>query len=209
VCAKKEDESRAARIKEAAKMLFVEKGYDGTTMQAIANASKVNKALLHYYFKSKDKLFLLIFREEMVDLLASMSALWQEGEKPLGRRLEEWIDEQTAFLARSPQIHLFIINEMTRNPELIKELLAEFIPPPGLMSGVDQAEGPASIGQKSSRLPIVVELACSVYSLIFFPAVAAPMIQHLLGVDAALRDEIMAGQVRLAKDLVRRRLGEN
>jgi TetR/AcrR family transcriptional regulator len=204
----KEDESRATRIKEAAKKIFVDKGYDGTTMQAIADASKVNKALLHYYFESKDKLFLLIFREEMGALVASMSALWTEGEKPLSRRLEEWIDEQVAFLARAPQLHLFIITEMTRNPELIKELLTEFIPPPGLMGDVDDRKRSVSGPKGEPELPVLVQLACTVYSLIFFPAVAAPMIQHLLGIHTALRDELLASQVRLAKDLVRRQLGE-
>jgi hypothetical protein len=45
-----------------------------------------------------------------------------------------------------------------------------------------------------------------VYSLIFFPAVAAPMIRHLLGVDSPLLDELMASQARLAKEIVRQRL---
>lgn len=45
-----------------------------------------------------------------------------------------------------------------------------------------------------------------VFSLLFFPAVAAPMIQHLLGVDSPILGELMASQARLAKDLVRRRL---
>jgi TetR/AcrR family transcriptional regulator len=127
------DESRASRIKEAAKKLFIDKGYDGTTMQAIADSSAVNKALLHYYFQSKDKLFLLIFREELAELSDFLATIWQESGKSLRERLEDWIDSQTAFLARVPRLPLFIITEMTRNPELIKELLAEFLPPPHLL----------------------------------------------------------------------------
>jgi TetR/AcrR family transcriptional regulator len=197
---KSEAEGRAARIEAAAKQLFLDKGYDGTTMQAIADASQVNKALLHYYFQSKDKLFLIIFREEMAELSESMSALWREGEKPFRERMEEWIDVQTAFLARSPRLHLFVINEMARHPDLIKELLAEFLP---LTRSLLPA-GRDATSRGKSLLKARIELAGTVYSLIFFPAVAAPMIQHLLGVESARMQELTAGQIKLAKELVRR-----
>ena len=54
---KKLNASAEDRIKEAAKKVFVQKGYAGARMQDIANEAKINKALLHYYFRSKDQLF--------------------------------------------------------------------------------------------------------------------------------------------------------
>jgi TetR/AcrR family transcriptional regulator len=197
------DEGRASRIKEAAKQLFLDKGYDGTTMQAIADAAQVNKALLHYYFESKDRLFLLIFREELSELSDSLASIWQEGEKSLLERLEDWVDSQMAFLARAPGLPLFIISEMARNPELIEELLAEFLPPSHLL----QAPSADTATASDSGLPLLVELVGTLYSLIYFPAVAAPMIQRLLGLDSPFLAELMASQARLAKELVRRRLG--
>jgi TetR/AcrR family transcriptional regulator len=198
-----QDEGKAARIREAAKELFLDKGYDGTTMQAIADASSVNKALLHYYYESKDRLFLLIFREELAELSLSLATIWQEGEKTLLERLEEWVDSQTLFIARSPRLPLFIISEMARNPELIKALLAEFLPPPHLLQPAATEASP----EGEPGLPVLVELVGMVFSLLFFPAVAAPMIRHLLGLDSPILGELMASQARLAKELVRRRLG--
>ncbi len=197
------DEGRASRIRAAAKQLFIDKGYDGTTMQSIADASRVNKALLHYYFESKDRLFLLIFREELAELSDTMAELWKEGGRPLTERFEAWIDTLVAFLERSPRLPLFIIAEMARNPELIKELIAEFSPPAHILSLADtkRLEG------RGPGLPVLVELVEAIYSLILFPAVAAPMIRHFLGVDEALERGLRASQARLAKDLVRRRLG--
>ncbi|HUX39417.1 MAG TPA: TetR/AcrR family transcriptional regulator [Rectinemataceae bacterium] len=197
------DQGTAKEIREAAKRLFMEKGYDGTTMQAIADSSKVNKALLHYYFESKDRLFLLVFREELSELSASLASLWQEGQSPRMELLEDWIDSLIAFRDRSPRLPLFIITEMTRNPGLIKELLTEFLPPTILL----QAGGRKGTSKGEYGLPVLVELVGMVYSLVFFPALAAPMIQHLLGVDSPLIDELMVSQARLAKDLVRRRMG--
>jgi AcrR family transcriptional regulator len=202
------DEGRAARIKDAAKLLFLDKGYDGSTMQAIADASGVNKALLHYYFESKDKLFLLVFREELAELSASLAALWEESERTLRDRLLDWVDSQTAFIARAPRLPLFVISEMSRNPQLIHGLLGEFLPPPSLLKagGAAEADGLGADSQ-GLGLPPLVELIGTLYSLIFFPALAAPMIQHLLGVDSPLFQELMASQARLAKELVRQRLG--
>jgi len=48
-----EDFNTEKKILEAAKAVFIEKGKDGTTMQAIADKAEINKALLHYYFRIK------------------------------------------------------------------------------------------------------------------------------------------------------------
>ena len=63
------EEKTARRIKEAARDVFLAKGYDGATMKAIADRSQVNKALLHYYYRGKNNLFLLVFEEEFKRLL--------------------------------------------------------------------------------------------------------------------------------------------
>ncbi len=201
-----QNERSSKRIKEAAKLLFLDKGYDGTTMQAIADASGVNKALLHYYFEGKDKLFLLIFREELAELSESLATIWREGpleERPLEERLLEWIDSQLAFLARAPRLPLFIIAEMSRNPLLVQGLLGEFLPSLTLLQPEADGAGPG----EGPRLAGLVELMGSLYSLLYFPAVAAPLIEHLLGADSPLLAQLLASQGRLAKDLVHERLG--
>ena len=50
-------------ILKAARKVFTHKGFDGARMQEIADEAGINKALLHYYFRSKDKLFEAIFKE--------------------------------------------------------------------------------------------------------------------------------------------------
>ena len=59
----KKDLNTEQKILLAAKKIFVEKGLEGARMQEIANEAGINKALLHYYFRSKDKLFEGVFRE--------------------------------------------------------------------------------------------------------------------------------------------------
>jgi TetR/AcrR family transcriptional regulator len=50
-------------ILNAAREVFIERGMDGARMQEIADKAGINKALLHYYFRSKDKLFHAVFLE--------------------------------------------------------------------------------------------------------------------------------------------------
>ena len=57
----KKDLSTEEKILNAAKKVFLTKGMDGARMQDIADEAGINKALLHYYFRSKDKLFEQIF----------------------------------------------------------------------------------------------------------------------------------------------------
>jgi AcrR family transcriptional regulator len=49
------------KIFESATDVFINKGMDGARMQDIANHAGINKALLHYYFRTKDQLFNAVF----------------------------------------------------------------------------------------------------------------------------------------------------
>ena len=45
-------------ILDAARAVFADKGFDGASIRAIAGEAKVDPALVHHYFGTKDKLFL-------------------------------------------------------------------------------------------------------------------------------------------------------
>ena len=49
------------RIFKAALNVFAAKGKDGARMQEIADEAGINKAMLHYYFRSKEKLYEAVF----------------------------------------------------------------------------------------------------------------------------------------------------
>ena len=61
--AKEKDQNTEARILQAAREVFYRKGLGGARMAEIAEKAEINKAMLHYYFRSKDKLFSAIFKE--------------------------------------------------------------------------------------------------------------------------------------------------
>src|SRR3954466_2415252 len=60
---RKDDGETETRILNAAKAVFVRHGTSGARMQDIAEEAGVNQALLHYYFRSKEKLSEAVFRD--------------------------------------------------------------------------------------------------------------------------------------------------
>ena len=55
-------ENTEEKILKAAEEVFVQKGLDGARMQEIADKAGINKSLLHYYYRTKDKLFSKVFK---------------------------------------------------------------------------------------------------------------------------------------------------
>ena len=78
------------KILEAAKRIFHQKGFEGARMQEIANEAGINKALLHYYFRSKEKLFEAVFQDAFSQLMGQAREIFFS-EKPLKEKI-------TAFL---------------------------------------------------------------------------------------------------------------
>ena len=68
----KKDTPTEEKIKEAAKTVFLAKGFEGCTSREIANAAGMNVALVNYYFRSKSQLFKLIFQSAVEDFMLSM-----------------------------------------------------------------------------------------------------------------------------------------
>ena len=74
-------------IKDTAKRIFFAEGKLHATTQDIADAAGINKALLHYYFRSKEKLFEMIFTEVMRDFLPRINELF-ESDKTVIEKIE-------------------------------------------------------------------------------------------------------------------------
>ena len=65
------------KILEAAKEVFYKKGLGGARMSEIADKAKINKAMLHYYFRSKQKLFDRIFQDAFAKIIPAVMQVLQ------------------------------------------------------------------------------------------------------------------------------------
>ena len=117
------DRQTEEKIFDAATEVFVEKGMDGARMQDIANHAGINKALLHYYFRSKDMLFNKVFEKISGKMFARFSPVF-DSNISLEEKIRFFIKAHITFLQDNPRLPAFILNEVNRNPARIKKFIA-------------------------------------------------------------------------------------
>lgn len=167
----KNDINTEQRILEAAKTVFMQYGVYGARMQEIANTAGINKALLHYYFRSKEKLFDAVFEGALEKYFNQMNVLSDES-LPLIQRIHGYIHNIFAFYKEYPQMSLFIIKEITVNPELFRQKV----------QSIKQTQGPLLItalkesvqkGELQDFDPLT--FLVNLHSLCTYPFLAAPI----------------------------------
>jgi TetR/AcrR family transcriptional regulator len=126
----KKDLSTEQKILNAAKKVFLTKGMDGARMQDIADEAGINKALLHYYFRSKDKLFEQIFMEVVSAFLSSIFTILESSDTTLFEKIELFCHEYISQEIKTPYVPVFIWNEINRQPKaFLKKVLGNNKPP--------------------------------------------------------------------------------
>jgi TetR/AcrR family transcriptional regulator len=117
------DKLTEEKIFEAATEVFVEKGMDGARMQDIANQAGINKALLHYYYRTKEKLFTAVFEMLARKIFKKFAPVFDDN-LSLEDKIRFFFKQHITFLQENPRLPGFILNEVNRHPERIKKLLS-------------------------------------------------------------------------------------
>ncbi|MBE0655379.1 MAG: TetR/AcrR family transcriptional regulator, partial [Bacteroidales bacterium] len=153
-----------ARIVDAATKVFVLKGRKGASMQDIADEAGINRTLLNYYFRSKDKLFDLIFEKVFLRFIPGVVELLKT-DMPLLERFEKFIEVYIEALHNSPMTPIFILHELTSNPEkLVETIKSRGIDPEYLFRQIRH-----EMEKKNIREMDPNQLIVSLLSLIIFP----------------------------------------
>jgi AcrR family transcriptional regulator len=116
------DKQTEEKIFESATEVFIMKGMDGARMQDIANHAGINKALLHYYYRTKDHLFNAVFEKIAGQMFKKFAPVLDEN-LSLEEKIRFFFREHISFLQRNPRLPSFLLNELNRNPERIKKLI--------------------------------------------------------------------------------------
>jgi len=101
------------KIIQSAEEIFLEKGFDGARMREISERAGINKGLLHYYFKGKDKLFERIFYTAFNRMIGRMDQLIEQ-DIPIDEKMSLFVDRYLDFLEKHPSLPRFLMYEMTR-----------------------------------------------------------------------------------------------
>jgi len=179
--------STEEKILAAAKTIFIEKGMDGARMQDIADNAGINKALLHYYFKSKEKLFEVIFKEGAEKLFSKINSILNS-DLPLFEKIRLFSTEYAEIISQNPYLPLFVLNEMNKQPHSFLENIFGKNQPTfeNLVKQIDKEIKKGTIKQVSP-----VNLVINMISLSIFPFVAKPVFQRIMNLDALQFGSIM------------------
>ncbi|MFB6317077.1 TetR/AcrR family transcriptional regulator [Saccharicrinis sp. FJH54] len=171
----KKDQNTEKKILDAAKKVFECKGMYGARMQEIANEAGINKALLHYYFRSKEKLFEAVFEDAFQYFFPNLVEIFNS-DKGIREKLESVIDHYFNIISRNPYLPIFLITEVNREPECMKSRLQKM----GL--DIEQLLVILNGLRDDKVLPDVDprQIIVNLISLTIFPYLARPLLKPLL-----------------------------
>ncbi|MBE7171020.1 MAG: TetR/AcrR family transcriptional regulator [Williamsia sp.] len=173
------DSSTEDRILASARKIFLDRGLEGARMQDIADDAGINKALLHYYFRNKEKLFDTIFVQVVDEFLPRIFAILN-GDQPLFEKIKLFCSEYIGQIIQTPYVPMFIIQEVNRDPQrFIKKVMHGKHPPfQKIIAQINQ-----EIKQGIIKPTNPVQLLLNIISLCIFPFLARPMIQTVTGMS--------------------------
>lgn len=175
------------QILDAAHRVFLRSGTAGARTQEIAAEAGVNSALLHYYFRSKERLAAAVFHRAAGELFPAVAGILVS-DASLEDKIREVIAVELDRLSRTPYLPAYVISELAYHPERIHQLLAALTGErPGALGQTVLTKIQAQIrGEvRAGRMrPIRAEqFLVNLLSLCIFPFAAQPMLAALLGLD--------------------------
>tara|TARA_Y100000782_G_C10179550_1_gene263430 strand:- start:84 stop:695 length:612 start_codon:yes stop_codon:yes gene_type:complete len=199
---KEKNQQTEERILETAIEVFQERGMAATRMQEIADRAGINKALLHYYFRSKQQLFEAVFSKCFMQFAPKVNSIFQS-EEPLFDKLYRFADNYITFMLKNRFLVPFIVQEMNNNSEFAFSFLDSVNrPDPTIISGQIKAEIEA--GNIKPIHP--KQLLLSIFSLVAFPFAAQVLIKGLLKMDDEEFVTLMNERKTLIPDMIKNAL---
>jgi AcrR family transcriptional regulator len=173
------DQTTEDKIKEAARSVFLSKGFSGCSSREIAKAAGMNVALLNYYFRSKQKLFSLIFAAAMEDFMRSMIEVFQQ-DLQLEEKLRIYIEKEYEFLSQHPELANFIINEIKQDQHSFFDHAEQFnqVRDSGVFAEFEMAQERGEV-----RKIDILTLTLLILSNCHYPFMAKNFMKEMLSMD--------------------------
>ena len=193
-----EELTRQQEILQAARKEFIQEGIAGARTQAIADNIGVTKAMIHYYFKTKDNLFAEVFREATETLMQDlMNDL--EKDTPLFQKIEQFIDRAIERFHNHPQLTGFVMNELNNHPDITQPIFDQTYQYNGSVFS-DQLEEAASNYEIAPVKPN--QVITNILSLCMFPYGAGSFMQSILDLDEEAYGAFLSQRREVVKDTV-------
>ena len=161
-----EDSSTEEKIKEAARKVFMQKGYSATRTRDIAEEAGINLALLNYYFRSKEKLFHEVMQEKVQQFFGVLFHIINDSSTKLETKVDLIVTNYIDVLFENPELPLFVLSEMKGHPDFMQK----FLPLQKITNKI------SFIQQLKERRPEInpIHFLMNILGMTIFPFVAKP-----------------------------------
>lgn len=166
------------KIINAAAQIFTEKGRDGARMQEIADLAGINKALLHYYFRSKEKLFSKVISLEIPKIIANIFEAYDDMDD-FKEFLKSFISKYIDNIYPRKNLMQFILWVDDDTKREIASIFVENFAKRGFKANplVQKIEKSIAEGQIKSIEPS--NFAMSVIGMCIFPIIGGPIVEKI------------------------------
>ena len=193
------DQNTEQKILEAARKVFTRHGFAAARMDDIAMEAGINRALLHYYFRSKQRLFDVIFEENLKNFYKSFIAILST-DADLETKIRNLINAELDMLLANPDLPLFIISETARNPEMVTEKMTNTQIKQFIFQFAQLIHTEALKGNIKPINPIHVLM--HIMSLCIFPFVGRPVFTAVTGTSQAQFEQLIQERKAIIADAV-------
>ncbi len=198
---KNRDHTTEQRILEAAEKLFYERGYAMTHTTDIAREVGCNQALVHYYFRTKERLFESFF-ENKIKLFIGALANSGNDESDFESKLRKKIEAHYDIIRKHPRLPFLLFNELSTNSKKISEYKAKLGDTPAqLLESFDKERKEQA--EKGNIIEIgALDLIATIISLNAILFIAAPIFRALSNSTEKDYEKILDRRKELNVDIV-------
>jgi len=186
----KRDNKTEEAILLAAGKVFIRRGFAAARMDDIAKEAGINRALLHYYFRSKEKMFEIIFQQGMREFFDGLAKI-VFSERSLTEKIKAIVEHDIARIAQNPNLPLFVMQEIGQRPERLIEHAEKAGAKPGLLLKVFSKQVNNEIEKGNIRSVDPGQLLINIMSLAIYPFIAKPMIMTMQELDQKGFEKLM------------------
>ncbi|MFD2574398.1 TetR/AcrR family transcriptional regulator [Spirosoma soli] len=193
-----ETQDTELKIKNAARKIFLEQGYEGAKIRQIADEAGVNLAMVNYYFRSKDLLFKSIYMDTFREFLGRMMLMLNE-ETPLEVKIWKIVDRYTDFIIQNPLLPMFVLSELRKDGlDFFKELNVKGIIENSLFRKQLLAEAEKGHIRTVDPLQVII----TILSSIVFPVIAKPIVSYVGTLDETGFEQFVETRKQLIPEMI-------
>jgi TetR/AcrR family transcriptional regulator len=195
------------KILAAARQEFFERGLDGGRMQAIANRAGVNKALLHYYFRSKEKLFKIIISELVTTIWDRIRKELDATPAPTNPRtvISTLVSAYINTFARNPEYPLVLIHQLLHRdknvPVILNQVITSLGDGPARLIMLLKSEIQAGRVRNIDPIQFIMNVI-GMIMVTFFSRPASEIIRQVSGLSIPYDAEFYESRIKAITDMV-------